>query len=474
MSILKKTNRGFSLVEILVAMGIFSIIIFSIIELFVVSLEAQSIGRDKTKALYLTSEYIEGLKNIKSSNWNLLGNGRFIITKNPSNNLVLTATASAETVDNFSRYLIISDAYRDTTGKLVESGGNIDPSTKKITLTTNWTGLHGSSNTVNIYLTRYTDNLIWKQTTISDFNQGIMDFTKIVSPTIQDGEVQLIGGCPSGSPQSLIYDDQLRNGWRKDCSGLPFWQWLTCILLNFFDNNNTIATNNTSPTYNNSPDSMKITINPGGWSWVGINNFNATCTVGFKNLHFYAYNPNSQPLTFYVTAVYNNWNRRQVTIPPGGWTEVSLDYKDINNSYETSLQYLYFSLNSPSQKTIFYIDQMELTGGVGGFFSTGTYTSPVFDAGHGVCFNRISYSASLPANTGIGFQTAVSDNINGPWTFYGPSGTTMPNDLYKTQAGEGISLGNNIGRFIKFMSFLNSTDGKSSPVLNDVTINYSP
>jgi prepilin-type N-terminal cleavage/methylation domain-containing protein len=470
---------GFSLIEIIVAISIFAVVIFAASQLLLTSQEVTKIGNNKVKAIALQSEYLEKVRNLRQYSWGFLTNGRYILKIDQDGDIFLEATTSGEIIDNFTRFLEIEDAYRDQEGRLVTSGGILDPSIKKVTVFVSWTDLHPGTFSQTTYLTRYRENLAWKQTSIADFEAGEMDFTKIKTPPLNDGEVQLMGGCSSGSPQSLIYDDQLRNGWRANCDGLPFWQWLICKILQFF-NNGSLKTDATEYTYQQSPYSMKAELKPPSsgafWSWVRLNNFNGVCTVGFRNLHFYAYNPSSQQIDFWVTAVYPHWENSHVILSPGGWAEISLDYKQVNESYENNLQSIYFSrfLSAGQPAVVFYVDQMDLTGGVGGYFTEGTLTSSVLDTGHSSAFNRIDFTGQQPTNTQIGFQAAASNDSGGPWLFYGPGGTGLATDLYLNPEGQGIWLGANLGRYLRYKAFLKSFDGKETPILYDVTINYSP
>ncbi len=332
------------------------------------------------------------------------------------------------------------------------------------------------------YLTRYLDNLSWVQTTVADFTPGEFELTKILDPVSSDGDIVLEGGCTSGNPAALIYDNKTQNGWRINCDGFgcKFWDlgcWISyylCKTFQFFSNAE-ITEKSADYTWNGSTYAMKIILKPSGWSWVRLYNFNAVCTKGFKTLHFYAYNPSAAEISFNLTAHYNEWETTEVVLPPGQWTEVTINY-DTLEEYQTSLDSLYFHkwFASGDPQITFYLDQIELTGGVGGYFTEGTFTSSVLDAGRQTAFNRLSYTASLPLQTEVGFQVAVSDSATGPWLFYGPGGTTSVNDLYKTAAGQGLWLGNNFGRYLRYKSYLRSLDGDSTPQLQSATINYSP
>lgn len=469
-------KKGIVLIEVLLATAILGALLVPILDFFVTSIESNWFASREVKAQGLILEQLEALRSIRERNWEELGEGSYYLTATDGT-WKLAPSEEGETTGPFTRKTEILPVYRDQNDLLVEAGdpgARLDPSTKKITASVSWQALRDRSLTVNTYLTRYLDNLVWKQTTKEEFDQGEMELTKTIDPPEDDGEVILEGGCFTESPESLIYDDELKSGWRVNCQGLSFWRWLICIILQFFSNSE-IQLDATEYTWDDSPYSMKITLRSYGWSWVGLYNFDAVCTKGFKNLHFYAYNPSTEEITFYLTAVYQEWETAQIDLPPQEWTEVSIDY-EVLEEYENNLRALYFHKWMPEGEPdlVFYIDQIELTGGVGGYFTQGTLTSSVFDAGRTTAFNRISFNANVPSQTEIGFQTATANSSEGPWVFYGPGGTTETNDLYTDPEGEGIWLGNNFGRFFRYKAYLRSLDGESTPTLYDVTINYSP
>ncbi|MBI4137565.1 prepilin-type N-terminal cleavage/methylation domain-containing protein [Candidatus Roizmanbacteria bacterium] len=184
----KKNIAGYSLVEILVSIGVFSIVLFAAISVFSVAQETSRIGYAKTKASQYQRDYIEKVKNIRRDNWEVLESGRYEIIEN-SGNLFLQATLTGEIIDEYMRYLEIDDAYRDDNGVLVDTPGTLDPSTKKVTVNVSWTGFKPGHIEESLYLTRYLDNLAWIQTSEADFLAGDNQGT-VVTNTV-DGEVQI-------------------------------------------------------------------------------------------------------------------------------------------------------------------------------------------------------------------------------------------------------------------------------------------
>lgn len=470
---IKMKKSGFLLTEVLLALGIFSVLLLAFSYLFLISLSSSYYSGQEVQAQALLSENLEATRIVRQESWDNLINGTFY-PHFENGHWSLMATTSAETIGPFTRKIEITDCYRNEQGELVPEPGRLDPSTKKIISSLSWQGAIAKTASATAYLTRYLDNLVWKQTLKEEFDQAEMDLIHTIDPPLEDGEFELLGGCVAGDPESLIYDDQFRNGWRVNCTGLPFWKWLLCQFLQFFSNAS-VDPASTTYTWNGSAKSIKITLKPSGWSWIRIFNYEGVCTKGFKNLHFYGYNPSTEEITFYLTAHYGEWETSLITLPPGVWTEVSLDY-DTLEDYENDLEDLYFhkSIPSGSPNLVFYLDQIELTGGVGGYFTKGTLTSSVFDAGQSSAFNRIEFDAEIPLNTSVGFQLAVADSPDGPWHFTGPDGTDQENDLYTDPEGEGIRVPGNVGRYARYKAYLKSEDGENTPIVYEVRLNYSP
>ena len=448
-------KSGFALVELVVAMGVFSIIVFAAIRLFLVSQETAIIGEKKTQAQALAGQYLEELRNLRKDDWASLVNGRYIL-QSQTGNLNLVATTSGEMINNFTRYLEIGDAFRDQTGNLIESGGSLDLSTKKITTFVSWTGLFPSSVTQTTYLTRYLENIAWTQTTVADFETGEMSLVEIVDPVINDGEIQLRGGCFENPAGAWIYDDQFQNTWQIHPSAEANIKEVTQLDGKVYEGKKALGLVSFSGA------STKLR-NKGG-----------ICTLGFTRIEFYAYNNAAIDQSFQIGG---KWEQDfvEVTLPPQSWKFISLPYGDVSGGSEVNFDFIFFKEGSRYQLgTKFYLDNITLAGGVGGFYQMGTLTSSVLDTGHSSAFNKISFNGQIPSQTQIGFQTAIANSNDGPWVFSGPGGTGLADDLYTAPAGESIWLGANIGQFFRYKAYLKSLDGENTPILEKVTVNYSP
>ena len=121
-----------------------------------------------------------------------------------------------------------------------------------------------------------------------------------------------------------------------------------------------------------------------------------------------------------------------------------------------------------------------IEGGPGGQYANqGTFTSSTYDAGTTVAFNRITPNFLQPNSTSLRFQVASAAPVSGSCTnanyvFIGPDGTSSS---YFTSEGP-IPLSNNgsyvnPGQCFKYKVFFSTSDSSSSPVLYDMSINYS-
>ena len=93
---------------------------------------------------------------------------------------VWSLAPGAETISGFTRQIEISNVNRDSSGNVVPSGGNPDPSTKRIVATVSWTTPVASSVESTFYLSRHLENTTWVQTSDIHFNAGTHNGTRTV------------------------------------------------------------------------------------------------------------------------------------------------------------------------------------------------------------------------------------------------------------------------------------------------------
>ncbi len=122
-----------------------------------------------------------------------------------------------------------------------------------------------------------------------------------------------------------------------------------------------------------------------------------------------------------------------------------------------------------------------IKGGPGGqYSSSGIFTSSIFDPGFEISVNRLFVNFNQPTQTSIKFQVAIQDPVdnscdNAVFSYVGPDGTQ---DTYFTgdspvpTSDDGINF-ENPGRCLRYKVFLSSSDLTQTPVLFDISFNYS-
>ncbi len=106
---------------------------------------------------------------------------------------------------------------------------------------------------------------------------------------------------------------------------------------------------------------------------------------------------------------------------------------------------------------------------VSGYVTSGNYISQTIDLSSKASFGNLDFNVTAPANTTIEFQLAAN-NDNSSWTYLGPDGTA---GTYYTSTGTAIAAALNDSRYIRYKTFLTSSDPAQTSSLNDITINYS-
>ncbi len=103
------------------------------------------------------------------------------------------------------------------------------------------------------------------------------------------------------------------------------------------------------------------------------------------------------------------------------------------------------------------------------YYASGELTSSAYDTTGASNFGNISWTAATPAGTSIKFQIATN-NDSATWSFKGPDGAL---NTYYTSSGAAIWSGHDGDRYIKYKAFFSTSDINDTPILNDVSINYS-
>ncbi len=182
-------QKGQLLIELLVALGVSAILIPGITAGFVASRQGQAQQRQRLEATALAREAGEAIRVVRAAGWsNVATTGTYHPVVAGSTWSLVSGT---ESIQGYTRSIVIADVLRDASGVIVESGGSLDPSTKHVTVAVSWGTPIASAVTSAFYLTRLTSN-VWVQTTQADFDAGTK--SDVITTDTWDGEVTLGAG----------------------------------------------------------------------------------------------------------------------------------------------------------------------------------------------------------------------------------------------------------------------------------------
>src|SRR5579885_152538 len=197
----REVCAGQMLVELLVAIGLAALLFPALATSFVASRSGKAQTYQRISAIALLKQTEEAVRSIKASDWtdfSVDGTYHPVIT-----NAQWTLASGSQTVNGFTQQVIIGDVYRNTSDAIVTSGGTLDPSTKKVTITISWTQPYSSSVSSTLYFAR-TTNYSYTQTTQADFKAGTLTNTSVTNNS--GGEVMLsnIANGDWCKPQNFI------------------------------------------------------------------------------------------------------------------------------------------------------------------------------------------------------------------------------------------------------------------------------
>ena len=179
--------KGQALVELLLAIGLAAIILPAILTGLVATRSGRVQQNQRLEAITILKETQEAVRNVREAGWNTFAvNG----TYHPLISGSSWSLASGSAVTNgYTQQIVLSDVYRDSSGKIATSGGTLDASTKKVEITISWTQPYASAIQSTGYVTRYLDNITWVQTTQAEFNASTLTQAQVTNTS--GGEVTL-------------------------------------------------------------------------------------------------------------------------------------------------------------------------------------------------------------------------------------------------------------------------------------------
>src|SRR5258706_1755971 len=192
-----KSQKGQSLVELLLAIGIASIIFPALLGSLIATRQGRAQQDQRTQAVALMREGQEAVRVVREKDWTTFAVDG---TYNPvaSGSSWILASGSA-TTNGFTTSIVVSDIYRNVQGNIAATG-TLDPSTKQVVVTVSWSAPIATSVSSTAYYTR-NSSLTFVDTLFSDFSSGTTSGTTVATSTGSgisgDGQVQLGSGGAS-------------------------------------------------------------------------------------------------------------------------------------------------------------------------------------------------------------------------------------------------------------------------------------
>ena len=207
--------RGQSLIELLLVIGLAAIILPAILTGLVASRSGKVQQALRLEAVALLKEAQEAVRNVREKDWNTFAvNGTFHPEISVSEWILTNVPAGPETINGFTRQVVISDVYRDASGAIVLVAGTLDPSTKRVVTTVSWSAPIASFVTSTTYIARL-ENITYTETLEAEFNAGTT--TGVTVTNTSGGEIILSAGgggdwCNPAAPSASMSFDLPKSG----------------------------------------------------------------------------------------------------------------------------------------------------------------------------------------------------------------------------------------------------------------------
>ena len=158
-------NKGFGLVEVVIASAIISVSIFSLSAVSVIGNRLQSQSLEKTRANFLSEEGLEAMRFLRDKSWNTnlanlsIGTNYYISFASSTSQWSIGSTTPPYIDSFFDRKIMVENVFRDSNDNIVLSGGTQDPDTKKVTVAVLWQDRNATTSiNLSTYLSDIFDN----------------------------------------------------------------------------------------------------------------------------------------------------------------------------------------------------------------------------------------------------------------------------------------------------------------------------
>lgn len=148
------------MVEVIIASAIMGSVIIGIINAYRSLVDISLQNTEKIQSTFLIEEGVEAVRVMRDTSWSniassTVGTTYYLKWRNGN----WTATTTPQIVDIFTRTIVYSNAYRDGSFNLVESGGTADTNSRKATVSVAWPGQAGTTTrSVDLYIFKTFNN----------------------------------------------------------------------------------------------------------------------------------------------------------------------------------------------------------------------------------------------------------------------------------------------------------------------------
>ena len=146
-------KRGFSVVEIIIAVAVFGIVSIAAITTSLQTLSTNRLSDEYARGSYLATEGVEAARSIREQNWANLVAGTYGVASISGK---WQFSGSNNALGKFNRTVAVSAVNRNA-GAIVTTGGSVDANTMKVDSTVSWnfTPLRTNTITQSTYLTYF-------------------------------------------------------------------------------------------------------------------------------------------------------------------------------------------------------------------------------------------------------------------------------------------------------------------------------
>jgi len=155
-------NKGFSLLEIVIASAILLLVTVTVFSSFATALSVSSKNTASLQAAFLLEEGHEALRNMRDWGYStyigsLSNNTPYRLAWESNHWMATTSTALID--GKFDRTFTLNTVNRDASHNIVASGGSVDANSKKVTVSVSWrSGNSTTTRTMESYVSNIFSN----------------------------------------------------------------------------------------------------------------------------------------------------------------------------------------------------------------------------------------------------------------------------------------------------------------------------